>query len=299
MQINFMRPRKIASALSISLVILSIFSLSFKGLNAGLDFTGGTLIEIKLSQSTSLEEIREVLGSNLEDDFQVSYFGSEQDVLIKIPGGSENNLSDEIVAALKNSFQFDLRRKDFIGPQIGEELRDQGGLGILAAMLVMMVYIMFRFQFKFAIGALLALVHDVLIVLGFFSIFYIGFNLTVLAAILAVIGYSLNDTIVVSDRIRENYRKKRKSDNEDVINRSLNQMLGRTLITSLTTLLVLFALLILGGDFIQNFAIALICGVIVGTYSSIYVLCNNLILMNLNFEDLAIKKSETYDDGMP
>ena len=299
MLINFMRPRKIASVLSISLVILSIFSLSFKGLNAGLDFTGGTLIEIKLSQSTNLEEIREVLSSKLEDDFQVSYFGSEQDVLIKIPGGSENNLSDEIVAALKNSFQFDLRRKDFIGPQIGEELRDQGGLGILAAMLVMMVYIMFRFQFKFAIGALLALVHDVLIVLGFFSIFYIGFNLTVLAAILAVIGYSLNDTIVVSDRIRENYRKKRKSDNVDVINRSLNQMLGRTLITSLTTLLVLFALLILGGDFIQNFAIALICGVIVGTYSSIYVLCNNLILMNLNFEDLAIKKSETYDDGMP
>ncbi len=299
MQINFMRPRKIASALSILLVVLSIFSLSFKGLNAGLDFTGGTLIEIKLSQSTNLEEIREVLSSKLEDDFQVSYFGSEQDVLIKIPGGSENNLSDEIVSALKNSFQFDLRRKDFIGPQIGEELRDQGGLGILAAMLVMMVYIMFRFQFKFALGALLALVHDVLIVLGFFSIFYIGFNLTVLAAILAVIGYSLNDTIVVSDRIRENYRRKRKSDNVDVINRSLNQMLGRTLITSLTTLLVLFALLILGGDFIQNFAIALICGVIVGTYSSIYVLCNNLILMNLNFEDLAIKKSETYDDGMP
>ena len=294
-----MRPRRIASTLSILLVVLSIFSLSFKGLNAGLDFTGGTLIEIKLSQSTNLEEIREVLGSKLEEDFQVSYFGSEQDVLIKIPGGSENNLSDEIVAALKNSFQFDLRRKDFIGPQIGEELRDQGGLGILAAMLVMMVYIMFRFQFKFAIGALLALVHDVLIVLGFFSIFYIGFNLTVLAAILAVIGYSLNDTIVVSDRIRENYRKKRKSDNVDVINRSLNQMLGRTLITSLTTLLVLFALLILGGDFIQNFAIALICGVIVGTYSSIYVLCNNLIFMNLNFEDLAIKKSETYDDGMP
>ena len=294
-----MRPRKIASALSILLVVLSIFSLSFKGLNAGLDFTGGTLIEIKLFQSTNLEQIREVLSSKLEDDFQVSYFGSEQDVLIKIPGGSENNLSNEIVAALKNSFQFDLRRKDFIGPQIGEELRDQGGLGILAAMLVMMVYIMFRFQFKFAIGALLALVHDVLIVLGFFSIFYIGFNLTVLAAILAVIGYSLNDTIVVSDRIRENYRRKRKSDNVDVINRSLNQMLGRTLITSLTTLLVLFALLILGGDFIQNFAIALICGVIVGTYSSIYVLCNNLILMNLNFEDLAIKKSETYDDGMP
>ena len=294
-----MKPRKIASVLSIFLVLLSIFSLSFRGLDAGLDFTGGTLIEIKLSQSTDLEEIREVLDSKLKGDFQVSYFGSEQDVLIKIPGDSENNLSDEIVSSLKESFKFDLRRKDFIGPQIGEELRDQGGLGILAAMLVMMVYIMFRFQFKFAIGALLALIHDVLIVFGFFSIFYLSFNLTVLAAILAVIGYSLNDTIVVSDRIRENYRKKRKSENVDVINRSLNQMLGRTLITSLTTLLVLFALLILGGDFIQNFAIALICGVIIGTYSSIYVLCNTLISMNLNFEDLAIKRSETYDDGMP
>ena len=299
MQINFMRPRKIASTLSIILVVVSIFSLTFKGLNAGLDFTGGTLIEIKLSQPTDLEEIREVLGSKLDDDFQVSYFGSEQDILIKIPGDSENNLSNEIISSLKNSFQFDLRRKDFIGPQIGEELRDQGGLGILAAMLVMMVYIMFRFQFKFAVGALLALIHDVLIVTGFFSVFYIGFNLTVLAAILAVIGYSLNDTIVVSDRIRENYRKKRKSDNVDVINRSLNQMLGRTLITSLTTLLVLFALLILGGDFIKNFAIALICGVIIGTYSSIYVLCNTLILLDLDFEDLAIKKSESFDDGMP
>mgnify|MGYP003311081495 FL=1 len=299
MQINFMKPRKIASVLSIIMILISLGSLTFRGLDLGLDFTGGTLIEIQLSKPTDLEQIRDVLGLKLEDDFQVSYFGSEQDVLIKIPGGSENKLSDEIVSSLNESFKFDLRRKDFIGPQIGEELRDQGGLGLLAALLVMMAYIMFRFQFKFAIGALLALVHDVVIVLGVFSVFYIGFNLTVLAALLAVIGYSLNDTIVVSDRIRENYRKKRKSDNIDVINRSLNQMLGRTLITSLTTLLVLFALLILGGDFIQNFAIALICGVIIGTYSSIYVLCNNLILMNLNFEDLAIKKSEQFEDGMP
>ena len=299
MQINFMKPRKIASVLSIIMILISLGSLTFRGLDLGLDFTGGTLIEIQLSKPTDLEQIREVLGLKLDDDFQVSYFGSEQDVLIKIPGGSENNLSDEIVSSLNESFKFDLRRKDFIGPQIGEELRDQGGLGLLAALLVMMAYIMFRFQFKFAIGALLALVHDVVIVLGIFSVFYIGFNLTVLAALLAVIGYSLNDTIVVSDRIRENYRKKRKSDNIDVINRSLNQMLGRTLITSLTTLLVLFALLILGGDFIQNFAIALICGVVIGTYSSIYVLCNNLILMNLNFEDLAIKKSEQFEDGMP
>ena len=151
MQINFMRPRKIASAISIVLVLISVVSLTFKGLNAGLDFTGGTLIEIKLSQPVNLEEIRDVLSSKIEDDFQVSYFGSEEDILIKIPGGSENNLSDEIVSSLRDVFKFDLRRKDFIGPQIGEELRDQGGLGLLAALLVMMVYIMFRFQFKFAI----------------------------------------------------------------------------------------------------------------------------------------------------
>ena len=300
MQINFMGPRKIASVLSIILVLLSIFSLSFKGLNAGLDFTGGTLIEIKLSQSTNLEEIREVLSSKLEDDFQVSYFGSEQDVLIKIPGGSENNLSDEIVSALKNSFQFDLRRKDFIGPQIGEELRDQGGLGILAAMLVMMVYIMFRFQFKFAIGALLALIHDVLIVLGFFSIFYIGFNLTVLAALLAVIGYSLNDTIVVSDRIRENFRTERILEPIDMIDLSLNQTLGRTIVTSLTTLLVLFALFIFGGELIRGFSLALILGVLIGTYSSIYVVANMLMTLTLTQEDLAIPEPEGTDfDGMP
>ena len=171
MQINFMKPRKIASMLSIIMILISLGSLTFRGLDLGLDFTGGTLIEIQLSKPTDLERIRDVLGLKLDDDFQVSYFGSEQDVLIKIPGGSENNLSDEIVSSLNESFQFDLRRKDFIGPQIGEELRDQGGLGLLAALLVMMAYIMFRFQFKFAIGALLALVHDVVIVLGVFSVF--------------------------------------------------------------------------------------------------------------------------------
>tara|TARA_B100000941_G_C28499564_1_gene553150 strand:- start:20 stop:919 length:900 start_codon:yes stop_codon:yes gene_type:complete len=299
MFIDFMKPRKLASVISLILITISIVSISFRGLDLGLDFTGGTLIEIKLEKGSSLEPIRNNLNKILDDDFQVTYFGSEQDILIKIPGDSENNLSEEILTSLKNSFAFELRRKEYIGPQIGEELRDQGGLGLLAALLVMMVYIMFRFQFKFALGALAALIHDVLIVLGFFSVFYIGFNLTVLAALLAVIGYSLNDTIVVSDRVRENFRKKRKSDNLSIINRSLNQMLGRTLITSLTTLLVLFALLILGGDFIQNFAIALICGVIVGTYSSIYVLCNTLVYMNLSFEDLAIKKSQQFEDGMP
>ena len=238
MQINFMRPRKIASALSILLVLISVISLTFKGLNAGLDFTGGTLIEIKLSQPVNLEEIRDVLGSKVEDDFQVSYFGSEEDILIKIPGGSENNLSDEIVSTLANVFQFDLRRKDFIGPQIGEELRDQGGLGLLAALLVMMVYIMFRFQFKFALGALLALVHDVLIVLGFFSIFYIGFNLTVLAAVLAVIGYSLNDTIVDAN---------------------------------LTTLIVALILYTIGTGPVQGFAITLSVGILTSMFTAILV----------------------------
>ncbi len=299
MFIDFMKPRKLASVISLILITISIVSISFRGLDLGLDFTGGTLIEIKLKTGSSLEPIRNNLNKILDDDFQVTYFGSEQDVLIKIPGDSENNLSEEILTSLKNSFEFELRRKEYIGPQIGEELRDQGGLGLLAALLVMMVYIMLRFQFKFALGALAALIHDVLIVLGLFSVFYISFNLTVLAAVLAVIGYSLNDTIVVSDRVRENFRKKRKADNLSIINRSLNQMLGRTLITSLTTLLVLFALLILGGDFIQNFAIALICGVIVGTYSSIYVLCNTLVYMNLSFEDLAIKKTQQFEDGMP
>ena len=299
MFIDFMKPRKLASVISLILITISIVSISFRGLDLGLDFTGGTLIEIKLEKGSSLEPIRNNLNKILDDDFQVTYFGSDQDILIKIPGDSENNLSEEILSSLKNSFEFELRRKEYLGPQIGEELRDRGGLGLLAALMVMMVYIMFRFQFKFALGALAALIHDVLIVLGFFSVFYIGFNLTVLAALLAVIGYSLNDTIVVSDRVRENFRKKRKSDNLSIINRSLNQMLGRTLITSLTTLLVLFALLILGGDFIQNFAIALICGVIVGTYSSIYVLCNTLVYMNLSFEDLAIKKTQQFEDGMP
>ena len=178
-------------------------------------------------------------------------------------------------------------------------MRDQGGLGLLAALAVMMVYIMFRFQYKFALGALLALIHDVVIVLGFFSLFSLDFDLAVLAAILAVIGYSLNDTIVVSDRVRENFRKKRRSDAKIAINRSLSQMIGRTLITSLTTLLVLLALLIFGGETISNFSIALIVGVISGTYSSIYIVCNTLLTLNITSEDLMIKKTEVLDDGMP
>ena len=298
--IGFMKIRRQTTVLSIILIIISIYSLFVNKLNFGLDFTGGSLIEIRLSEDIdSLEEIRKLLQSMNLNDFQVNYFGSNKDISIKVPGGETSIDESLLIQNLKQYFDFEVRRQEFVGPQVGSELRDQGGLGLLAALAVMMVYIMFRFQYKFALGALLALIHDVLIVLGFFSFFSLDFDLSVLAAILAVIGYSLNDTIVVSDRVRENFRKKRRSDSEIAINRSLSQMIGRTLITSLTTLLVLIALLIFGGETISNFSIALIVGVISGTYSSIYIVCNTLLSLKVFSEDLMIRKTEVLDDGMP
>ena len=298
--INFMRIRRQTTVLSIILIVISIFSLFINKLNLGLDFTGGSLIEIRLEKEIdSLEEIRSLLQSLELNDFQVNYFGSNRDISIKVPGGGESIDEEAIILNLQEFLNFEVRRQEFVGPQVGSELRDQGGLGLLAALAVMMVYIMFRFQYKFALGALLALIHDGVIVLGFFSLFSLDFDLAVLAAILAVIGYSLNDTIVVSDRVRENFRKKRRSDAKIAINRSLSQMIGRTLITSLTTLLVLVALLIFGGETISNFSIALIVGVISGTYSSIYIVCNTLLTLNITSEDLMIKKTEVLDDGMP
>lgn len=295
-----MRIRRQTTVLSVILIVISIFSLFINKLNLGLDFTGGSLIEIRLEKEIdSLEEIRSLLQSLELNDFQVNYFGSNRDISIKVPGGEESIDEEAIILNLQEFLNFEVRRQEFVGPQVGSELRDQGGLGLLAALAVMMVYIMFRFQYKFALGALLALIHDVIIVLGFFSIFSLDFDLAVLAAILAVIGYSLNDTIVVSDRVRENFRKKRRSDAKIAINRSLSQMIGRTLITSLTTLLVLLALLIFGGETISNFSIALIVGVISGTYSSIYIVCNTLLTLNITSEDLMIKKTEVLDDGMP
>ena len=300
MNINFMQIRKQTTILSALFIIISIGSLFTNKLNLGLDFTGGTLIEIRLEEEiSSLEEIRVLLRQSELTDFQVNYFGSNRDISIKIPGGVNKVNGNDVIATLDSSISFEVRRQEFLGPQVGTELRDQGGLGLLAALAVMMVYIMFRFQYKFAIGALLALVHDVIIVLGCFSIFSLDFDLTVLAAILAVIGYSLNDTIVVSDRVRENFRKKRRAEPESVINRSLNQMIGRTLVTSLTTLLVLFALLIFGGETIKNFSLALIIGVISGTYSSIYIVCNSLLSLEIKSDDLIIQKVEALDDGMP
>lgn len=300
MNIEFMRFRKMASVLSIILLIISIGSLAIKNLELGLDFTGGILLEIKLDQDIeNLEVVRNLLAEEGIENFVLNFSGSQDDLSIKIPGGEDSSNNESLKKILKDNFSYDLRKEEFIGPQVGEELRDQGGLGLLIALLIMTVYIMFRFQYKFAVGAILALAHDVLIVLGFFSLLSIDFDLTVLAALLAVIGYSLNDTIVVSDRIRENFRKKRRAEATQLIDRSLNQMLGRTLITSLTTLLVLFALFIFGGDAIQNFSLALIIGVLAGTYSSIYIVCNVLISMNIIADDLAVRKAESYDDGMP
>ncbi len=297
--INFMGQRKIASALSIFLLVVSIASLSIKGINFGLDFTGGTIVELSYSETASLGGIREALKTQGFDNAVVANFGSDQDVLIRIQT-EDPQVGDSVAKHLKDVApnEVELKRISYVGPQIGDELRDQGGLGMLFALVVVMVYVALRFQFKFSIGAVAALAHDVIIILGIFSLFSIDFDLTVLAAVLAVIGYSLNDTIVVSDRIRENFRKIRNEDPIQIINTSLTQTLGRTLITSLTTLLVLLALFFVGGELIHNFSLALICGILVGTYSSIYVAANILILMKLTTEDLmqVEKEGEEFDD---
>ena len=296
--LDFLRFRFIALIGSVSFILVFLATISIQQLQLGLDFTGGTLVEVGFTETVDPEEIRTYLEGK-QIDALVQAFGSDKDLLIKIPSSENIENANIVIDSLQQQYSFQLRRSGFVGPQVGGELRDQGGLGLLAALLVMMIYIMFRFQYKFAIGAVVALFHDVLIVLGIFSIFRLEFDLSVLAALMAVIGYSLNDTIVVSDRIRENFRAKRKLNSEQVINRSLNNTLGRTLITSLTTLLVLFSLLFLGGEIIRNFAIALSIGVVVGTYSSIYVLTNVLLSMNISAEDLAERTKDSFDDGMP
>ena len=300
--IPFMKYRKIAAYASRALFVISIISLSFRGLSLGLDFSGGTLVEVTYEDSVNLEEVRGMLTNNGFDDYQVVNFGSDRDVLIKIadqPGNSQ--LGDEVFALVQaNDPDTELKRVEFVGPQIGSELRDQGGLGMLVALAMILLYVAFRFQYKFALGAVTALAHDVIIILGLFSLFAWDFDLTVMAALLAVIGYSLNDTIVVSDRIRENFRSQRGIESIEVVDLSINQMLARTLITSLTTLLVLLALYFLGGELIRGFALALIIGVIIGTYSSIYVVANMLIMFAINQEDMAIPEPEGAEfDDMP
>lgn len=296
-QIDFMSWRKVALGISLVFIVICISSLSLKQLNYGLDFTGGSLVELHYPQEIQVGEIRENLTNAGFEGAQVAHFGSNQDVLIKLPGSVRDTLGAEIIQVLRQetSNEIVLRRIEYVGPQIGSELRDDGGLAMLLALGLMMLYIAFRFQSRFAGAAVLALAHDVIIVLGIFSLFGIDFDLTVLAALLAVIGYSLNDTIVVSDRIRENLRSQRRSEIEEVINLSLNQMLSRTLITSLTTLLVLISLYLFGGELIKNFAVALILGVIVGTYSSIYIASNALVIMGLTSDHLAVPEKEKED----
>ena len=291
---QFMKYRKIAGIASIILFTVSVLSLSFRGLSLGLDFSGGTLVEVTYEKPVELELIRNTLNANGYKDSQVVNFGTNLDVLIKVADQNGNSSVGEAVYSLlnENGLQGELKRVEFVGPQIGSELRDQGGLGMLVALFMILIYVAFRFQYKFALGAVTALGHDVVIILGLFSIFAWDFDLTVLAALLAVIGYSLNDTIVVSDRIRENFRIQRELEPREMIDLSLNQTLGRTVITSFTTLLVLFALFIFGGEMIKGFSLALILGVLIGTYSSIYVVANMLMSLTLVQEDLAVPDPE-------
>tara|TARA_B110000483_G_scaffold239168_1_gene317173 strand:- start:818 stop:1732 length:915 start_codon:yes stop_codon:yes gene_type:complete len=295
---NFMGIRRLAVGLSATLLVISAISLATQGLKLGLDFTGGTQVEVGYQSPANVEGVRAQLERAGFEKPVVVHFGSDRDVLIRLQGKPEEGLSDKVYVALQSEgADVELRRVDFVGPQIGEELREDGGLGMLAALIVVMFYVAMRFQLKFAIGAVLALAHDVMITLGFFSLVRLEFDLTVLAAILAVVGYSLNDTIVVSDRIRENFRKIRNMVPLDVINESLSQTLWRTINTSLTTMLVLLSLFFLGGELIHNFAIALMVGVGVGTYSSIYVAATVMLAMDIEREDLLVpEKGELVDD---
>jgi preprotein translocase subunit SecF len=293
---DFMSKRRIALGVSLVLLAVSIGSFFVQGMNLGLDFTGGSLVEIGFDREIETELVRDhLVGAGFENG-TVQYFGSNKDLLIRVPptiGQEGAQLSDQIYSSISERFPgASLRQASFVGPAVGSELAEDGGLALLAALIVVMIYILFRFTKLFSIGAVTALAHDVVIVLGVFSFFQWTFDLTVLAALLAVIGYSLNDTIVVSDRIRENFRRLAKRSALDTVNKSLNQTLGRTLVTSLTTLFVLVSLLIFGGEVIRGFASALTIGVIIGTYSSIYVAASVLLRLGIKREDLLVPETE-------
>lgn len=298
--VNFMKQRFIAIAVSALLLIAAIASLSVNGLQFGLDFTGGLQVEAGFSKKADLVKIRKQLSDDGFVDATIVYFGADTEIMIRMQQEATSGIDQKIKSSLEKTTDGNvtIKRVEFVGPQVGDELRDQGGIGMLFALAVVMVYVALRFQFKFSVAAVAALAHDVIIVLGFFSIFKLDFDLTVLAAVLAVIGYSLNDTIVVADRIRENFRKIRKVEPIEVVNISLTQTLGRTLVTSLTTMLVLLALFFVGGELIHAFSIALIIGILVGTYSSIYVAANILLFMNITKEDLIVpvKEGEALDE---
>ncbi len=287
---DFMGKRKPAMMISLVLMVVSIASLVTQKLEFGIDFTGGVLIEVGYDQAVELDDIRSSLATAGYPEAIAQNFGSASDILIRLTPRADQSsaeISEEVLSALRtDNPAVDMRRVEFVGPQVGEELTEQGGLAMLFALMMILAYVAFRFQWKFAVGAVAALVHDVVITIGFFSVFKIGFDLSVLAAVLAVIGYSLNDTIVVFDRIRENFLKIRKKGAEEVMNISINQMLGRTIITSGTTLLVLISLFSLGGQVIHNFALALIVGVVLGTYSSIYIASAAALYLDISTKDL-------------
>ena len=293
LRIDFMGRRNIAFVVSAAMLIVSIGAILFQQLNLGLDFTGGTLVEVRYGAAPSLDAIRQLLESSGFQDVSVQTFGASTEVLIRLQQAFDPEVGNEVVSLLRaDGDTVDLVRAEFVGAQVGEQLRDQSGMGMLVALGIVMLYVAFRFQYKFAIGALFALLHDVIIVVGIFALFQLDFNLTVLAAILAVIGYSLNDTIVVYDRIRETIRTSRIDDMPQIFNEAINATLSRTLATSGTTILVLLALLLLGGDMINNFAIALLIGVLVGTFSSIYISGALLLPLKLTREDLIPTKKE-------
>lgn len=292
--IPFMAWRRFAAFFSLAAMLVAGGALATKSLNWGLDFTGGTLVEVAYGESANLPEIRSTLEASGYSGAVVVAFGTDRDVLIRLPLDYSDEQGVAMVEVLRAATDepVELRRIEFVGPAVGEELREQGGLAMLLALGLVMLYVGFRFQIKFAVGAVMALAHDVLFVLGYFSVLGLEFDLTVLAAILAVIGYSLNDTIVVADRIRENFRKLRRRSPSDVIDVSLTETLGRTLVTSLTTLLVLVALALFGGEMIHGFALALLAGVAIGTYSSVYVSATILLAMGVTKEDVAIPVRE-------
>jgi len=303
--IDFLGKRKLALIFSSLLIIISIGSLIVNGLKLGIDFTGGTLVEVGYKQSADLKVLRNSLSDAGFEDATVQHFGTTKDVLIRIKpqdGVSNAMLSNKVLdAANKHSAEpVDKRRVEFVGPQVGDELAEDGGLALLYSMFGILIYVAWRFEYKFSLGSVAALFHDVIITLGVFSLFQMEFDLTVLAAVLAVIGYSLNDTIVVYDRIRENFRTLRQDGSENIMNISLNQTLSRTLMTSITTAIVLVALALLGGEIIHNFAIALLIGVGIGTYSSIYVASPIVLALGISKEDLMlpVKEGEEFD-GMP
>ncbi|MGK0169789.1 MAG: preprotein translocase subunit SecF [Gammaproteobacteria bacterium] len=302
--IDFVGRRKQAIVVSAVFIVISLGSLVFRGLVFGIDFTGGTLIEVGYKDPVDLSQVRSSLAQGGFPEAIVQQF-STRDVLVRLQkreGVKAAELSEQALDALRSvaaGSSLDVRRVEFVGPQVGEELREDGGLAMLLALFGILIYVGLRFEWQFAVGSVAALVHDVIITLGFFSVIGLEFDLTVLAAVLAVIGYSLNDTIVVFDRVRENFRKMRRGSPEEVVNRSLNQTLSRTLMTSLTTLLVLIALFLLGGDLIHGFATALIVGVLVGTYSSVYVASSALLALGITKQALMPVKKEGAQTDVP